>query len=745
MSSFDFSLYDSEDTTPAPKQAKALPEEKKNQGFDFDTYETEPVPPQEQEEEGFVKSGFRSVLQYPQALLESTAAGVFTGLSHLLGAGEVNDPEEIERIRAISEREGVPFDEEKYLQSGQNALNYFPTVRNVGREIEKATGIPLEPKTAFQKGVRFASNVTNSLGGLGKYQNSAYTIRGLETPLSNAAIGATTAATRQALIEAGIPEPIADAASLAIIKQAPGTRVSGTVTQQLENKVIPEELPKSQFETAEDLLKLTRKEPRTKSPNTFPGFPGGEPPTSGASLPSGSLRPGNITPPQDIGLRPPTTNQPTIENNVGAIFSPNRFYNSTQGGTAIKDEIMDIDQDVYRGVGELYDRSRELQEGINDIHPQLVHRIQARIARLEAIPDRSDIENRLLRSSNNILNDLATINNGQVDAYLQINNQTLVDQIQSLRHIVDYDFEHGNAKNIYRPLINDLQNAATQSAQNSGTPEAAEALSEARNAYRIWVETFDNDIVRPYRDSSNENYSKLFKESLDLDKANVLGEILDLTERGQQLSNASRREIVDKHLDKFFTNPASYRSADFDKALRELEAVITPQQAQQVRDQFNEASRAPRQPREIKGRVKAPEPSNAEKLMAKYEKIKPEEIQEKFNTRSGIKELRRDFSDTQQRKAAFERASKQKIRSILRAGDIEADFTGDQLYKFLNKEKNYELLSELIGEAETENLRLASKEIGEKQVRSEIRKKNLSKALNKVAVYKTIDTILGIF
>lgn len=164
------------------------------------------------EEESFGKSSLRTALQVPQGFAEATPYGIATGLWSVLGAGEVNDPEEIDRIRAISEREGVPFNEESYKEAGQNALNYLPTVSNIGREVENATGLPLEAKTRLQKGVRFATSAS-------KLAPKDYTFRGMNTSLPKPVLGVGIEAAREGLIESGVPEPFADLASFAVVKK----------------------------------------------------------------------------------------------------------------------------------------------------------------------------------------------------------------------------------------------------------------------------------------------------------------------------------------------------------------------------------------------------------------------------------------------------------------------------------------------------------------------------------------------
>jgi hypothetical protein len=504
----------------------------------------------------------------------------------------------------------------------------------------------------------------------------------------------------------------------------------------LEQQIIPKDLPKSQYETAEEMLKLIKERQR----NNFPEFPpvGGSPPSG--SSPGLGNRVSRLG--EDLGLRPvPQQNPPDLRDQVGNLFSQNRFYNSTQAGHAYRNEIMAIDENVYRRVNELYKKSRELNSQINEIHPNLVGRLQHRISNLQAIPEPSDVQRRLLRGSENILDSLATLGeNGEITGYLPINNQVLIEQVQSLRQIIDYDFAHGDTKNIFRTLINELQDAALGAAQSSGTPEAATAIKEAKNAYRMWVETFDNDYVRPFRDASNQDYSKLYKSALDFDESNMLSRILITTPRGQELINASTREIVEKNLSKYFDNPRNVNPRDFDKAVRELEAVITPEQAQQIRNLFRESARRPN----FRAVQRIHQPTNEEIIAAKYVDKKPEDIQKLMNSRSGIKQLREDFSGSDQKRELFDKLSKQKIRSVLREGNIEKDFTGDDLYKFLNKESNYEIFSEMLGEAETESLRQSAKAIGKEQVKSEIRKQRISKVTNKIVAFKSMELLLGI-
>lgn len=731
MNKFDFSIYDIEDVTPIQKnQVTPQIEEKARKTFDFDMYdsatsssiEQEVVPSAKNDQiyqqyatapksaEDLKKMSVKEKMAYAEDLKTEReylrSAGFTKGA---LSGATLGATEHIEALKPQEHELGAGFGE-------------FTGAALPITGIAKAVSIPIKYATkgliSSPRALNAVSKLMTAFGTGTTYSTGKQAIKGEGIdPVESIKTGALFASV-DALFQGG------SKAINWLSKLSPKQQAS-----ILEQGIIPSDLPKSQYSTAEEVLRLIRQE-KPKLPGELPPPP---PPPGGAAP---SITRERITPPQDIGLRPtPTPKKDVLADQVGDIFSKNRFYNTTQGGQAFKNEIMNLDEDVYRGVNELYRISRELNENVLEIHPQLAQRLTNRITELEAIPEPSDVQRRVIRTAENIVKSL-----GGEAGYTPISNQVLIDQIQSLRQIIDYDFAHGDTKNIFRPLINDIQDSVIRASENSGNSAAADAFSDARSAYRSWVEAFDNPYVRPFRDGSNQDFSKLFKSALDMDESNMLSKILNLSERGQQLTNASKREIVEKHLSKFMENPRSANEREFNKALRELEAVITPEQTAQIKEEFANASRRPN----IRAKIQPKKVTNDEQIAAKYLKSEPEDIQSMMNKRSGIKELREDLSDTPTKREVFDRLSKQKMRSILREGNIEKEFTGDDLYKFLNKEKNYEIFSELLGDEEAEALRLAAKDIGKAQVKSESRKKLIKKEVTKAAALKAIGIVLSV-
>lgn len=183
----------------------------------------------QQNDESWWKSAARKALQIPQGVAEVTGPGLWAGLWHMLALGETElGVDELQRLKDIGEREGKPFDEQAYEEARQNALSYIPTVSNIASGIEEHTGIPLEPKTRTERGIRFASSAGKIIPKPNPSAPLGYGFRGTNTALPRPILGAGVEAAKEIGVELGIPEPIADIASFGVVKSIPpgGNRLS---------------------------------------------------------------------------------------------------------------------------------------------------------------------------------------------------------------------------------------------------------------------------------------------------------------------------------------------------------------------------------------------------------------------------------------------------------------------------------------------------------------------------------------
>jgi len=727
MSSFNWDQYEPEVATENPPQ-KTLPKntpplkfEKTPESFDWSDYEKSSFPEEvEKEPDSLPAKIFRYVYSLPSGIGQAFTWPL--DAVNFLAQGEgLSGLEEYEQNWEKWQQQwpGVQFPDpnsedfrKKYLEAVVSGSEYFPSQSNIERIIEEKTGAPLVATDKLQKLIR--------LGGMaGAFQKTLgkAAVAGVTAPVVSGTAQVLGANEGVADVLGLLASPAPGAINQAIKKSLPSSKAAA-----LESKIIGAEKQPSSFETAESILKDLQSTPETNE-----GALGLRIPQQ--NKPSINVEGRTITSKgKDLGVRPSKTFEATnLKDVVGNTISPQKFYNTTEGGKAITDEVRRLDEEVYRGVNNLYKRSRELNSQIENIQPNLVEDLTPRIRELEKIPEPSDVQKRLITAMKKIRNDLAHIGeDGEVIGYKPINNQTLIDQVQSLRQIVDYDFSHGNTKNIFKPLINSIEDAVINTSKQSGNLEAVAANIEAKNAYKNWVNAFDTPYMRPLRDRSNKDFSKSFKSALDLDEYNVLSPILNASERGKLLNQAVSRDLVEKHLAPFLENPHKANTREFNKTLRELDAVLPPGMTQQIRNKFNASRKTP------SFRAKAKPFTKAEEASSKYLKLKPEDIQAKMNSRSGIRELRQDLSGSESRKKLFNQLERQKLRSLLREGNIEKEFTGNDVYNVLNKEKNAEIFREIMGEQEFEAARQEFKEIGKKQIRID----NLTKYSKYIGVLK---------
>lgn len=457
---------------------------------------------------------------------------------------------------------------------------------------------------------------------------------------------------------------------------------------------------------------------------------------------------------------PPIEVRPTLDNRVGNTISPNEITNTTNAGRANIEAVRANDAIDYQAVNDAYRLSDQLNEQVNSIQPTLIQDLLNTANNIRAIPQPSPPQTQLLGVIEKTLARLGTFENGNLTGLLDINNRVLQEQAKSLRHFMDFNFEHGNTRGIFSPTVRQLENAIEFGARSTGNEAAAEANLNARRMYAQWADAYDNPYIRPYRDTRNFDYSKTFKGSLDIDEFNMLNSILSRSNAGQQLAGSTRRALVEKQLEKFMENPRRVNPKEFDKTLRELQAVISPEQTLAIRQEFNQARRTPvinakKNPKieeakapkvkeidvveigKVPSKKSPPEPIQSVKIpnkkplsptpemkgAAKKMKVTPEEIMKLSNTPSGLRAIKEDLSKSTEWEKIYERIGKQKVRDILFEGNVQRQFNGSELYKIINKGENYAMLSEILGEDAAAELLVTSKQIGEKKATVEALKK----------------------
>jgi aminopeptidase N len=286
--------------------------------------------------------------------------------------------------------------------------------------------------------------------------------------------------------------------------------------------------------------------------------------------------------------------------------------------------------------------------------------------------------------------------------------------------------------------LHDIETSISRTAAASGNEQALQSWNQARTAYADWAQTFDNDYIRPLRNTTNRDYAKTFKSALDPDEFNVLTHVLDLSPQGQNLNQLVMKEVVNKNLEKYYIDPRkSVGSRDFKETLRELSSVVPEEGISRIKDFFSNASRRPAI------RAKAPEKAISKETPAvqkasRFLEKGESEIINSLKTIEGMRDLGKELKATEAGAKNFETLQKHKLRSILQEGNIKKNFKGDDLARTLTKENNYEFVEEILGKEETAALLEAAEKTGNQQLKIESLKKIGKNALS----YKALKFII---
>lgn len=479
-----------------------------------------------------------------------------------------------------------------------------------------------------------------------------------------------------------------------------------------------------------------------------------------------------------IEIEPMNPASQTLKDEVGSIISPERITNKTEAARNNFEAVRASDKADYANVNRLYNQSEQLNQTVQDIHPQLVNQLENTIREIDAIPEPSAPQKQIRTVAEKTKQRLVAMDaDGNITGYRPVSNQILLEQAKALRYALDFDFAHGNPKNIFKPTINSLQNAAENAAINVGNQEAYEANQMARNAYREWTDTYQNDFIRKYRDVSNHEFIKTFDQSLNIDDFARLNDVLSKSPSGQQLAEQTRRELINKYLDKFYKNPKSFATEEFTEVLNELSPILREGEAYEIRQSFIQSQKtkpiqgkliefeSPKEPKlkqtpqsvkiplkkqtvkspkevtevkvPIKGEIKpTPEMKAASKKMGRQ----VEDVMKMTDNPTGLRNLKKELSGSEPAEKLFNKIAQQKVREILYKGKVQPRYTGKELFDTINEGNNYSLLSEILGEEATDDLLMASRKLSDKRLTKELIKNLIKKsaALKSLALFGII-------
>lgn len=525
--------------------------------------------------------------------------------------------------------------------------------------------------------------------------------------------------------------------------------------KRIEKGIIGENLPVSAYETAEKALGEAQKGPFEQIPGEKAPFQAEISPqvaeegkslkgrvSKGATEKGQSSFQAEIGPQKIEGAKSLEGRVTSDSHSPLSPISKNRFQNDTAGGSVLSKMVKQEAADQRKFVTEAYNKAEKAYETVNGVFPELSKKLDDLIVQMEKSAKPNSGEKAVIDNAKAVLDII-----GSGGELIEQPVSRLIKTSDSISGIANYDMPYTGPRNILKKMVKDINEEVIKEIKRNGVDPSL--LKDADRIYGEWANKFANDEITPFLKKDNLNPESIYRTATKHEGTyRALQQALGNTKEGKKWLPMYERDYVNERLEPYIKKLDKVGSNEYKQEIKNLQGTIGSQKAAQIdKNLRKEAKIRPIPPKEVakiaperitsatqtkpfqvresaKKRIhdtlqenyyldKKQETNFTNHLdkIAKYSKVNPEDLIKKLDSRSGIKELRKDLKTSD-----FDILTRQKMRSMLREGNIEHKFTGDKLYQVLNKEKNFEIFNELLGVKTAEAARLAAKEVGKRQL-----------------------------
>lgn len=466
---------------------------------------------------------------------------------------------------------------------------------------------------------------------------------------------------------------------------------------------------------------------------------------------------GRVTP-RGTRLRAVTPEMQQEIEPIGQIVSPQRFKNDEAASTTVRNIIQNNAQLAREELREAYALAENEYGNVSEIYPRLRNQMLDLRERITQSGSLNPAESAVLKEIDNILNMIST----ESGDLIKTPARKLIKTSDSISGRLTQEDIYGDARTLLRGVGRDLNQAALEAVNEAGGN--TEAIVNADRLYAQWADKFSNDEVADFLTKKTFNPEASYKKVIgNRGNYRAVKNAIGISPQGNAAISAVDRDIVEEQLAPYIEDITKVGSKEYQKTIDNLSPLIGKERTKLISDRLETArtKHAPRRFPKRKVEVEAPKPpfkaekkeigkagavprptveekkiaasrkppgkaaavprpqrnlTEQEQIVAKRLGKTPSEIFDEFDTIEGIRDIRKDLSRSENGKENYELLKQLKVRDILQSGNIEKKFTGNELYNVLNNRKNFELLSELVGEKETEAARVLAKQYGKKEL-----------------------------
>ncbi len=374
---------------------------------------------------------------------------------------------------------------------------------------------------------------------------------------------------------------------------------------------------------------------------------------------------------------------------LGETISKEAFETEAQGGRDISHEVKTLFQEELKPVTQAYKEAEAVTQNHNAIYPELAASNEQRISKLESLEKRSAGEEAVYQDALALRRMI-----GEPNALIVANADQIMKQANSFSQKVKYELPYAGYKGEIKVIVHDMNQSVIKSLQEAGIDP--QAVIKADKIYGRFADRFYGDEIAPYLNKKILNPEQLFQKAIK-DPASYRAIKKSIGARNSALINKVERQLVEHKLGKYYNDATLVGSEEYVKDLKDTAELVGKEKIAELDHTLRQKAA------KLELQEKSLKPSSEVALRAKeggksLEKAPfktPEELGKEFNTRSGIRKIRKEL-ESKGKQSTYEKLRDDKINEIFREGKYESKvLTGNDVVDIINK--NHEVLNELLG------------------------------------------------
>lgn len=400
------------------------------------------------------------------------------------------------------------------------------------------------------------------------------------------------------------------------------------------------------------------------------------------------------------------TAQHQARQRIGKMISPVKFENDASGGMSLRKTIQEKAKEERKLVSSDYEVAERQYQGhespFTQDDPETKNTLRQRlIDKKNKLTDDDRLTSDELNASERVVvNQINQLLNILGPEGKSVPISTVIRKSKSISSSLPYEEIYGGAKDILKSVVHDLNNSVGMELKSLGVD--VDLISKADKSFANWSNLYSNDEISPFMKRGVERSPEFLFDKFTTDPGTYRAVSEALGTKNEKLVAQATRNLIEKKMAPYLKDLKKVGTPEYTDEIANLETLIGKENASVLDKEVRNLKRT-LYPKELeKGKPSLPSP--LEKIISKKTALSETEIKSKIKTPEGRKEVKSLLEEIPNGEKLYDELIATKIHSELKKGRVKVKPTFKDAFEVFNKEENFDLISEKIGDEKATKL-----------------------------------------